>query len=125
MLRYQVIGDPQGRYVVFPAWLVVISLRGTYGRRAEAQRVADQLNGHIRTPASARPGLDAANGGRERADDGRPDDSPPTRPAATTTWVSPSMPRAGSRKPTRRTTSSSSPCESSRPGKPRRNAASA
>lgn len=46
MLRYQIIGDPQGHYVVFPAWIGVASLSGTYATRAEAQRVAEQLNDH-------------------------------------------------------------------------------
>jgi len=46
MLRYQVIGDPTGHFIVFPAWIGVVSIGRTYATRAEAQGVADQLNEH-------------------------------------------------------------------------------
>ena len=44
MLRYQVIADPKGHYLVLPDWVEVIPISESYTTRAQTQHVADRLN---------------------------------------------------------------------------------
>ena len=44
MLRYRIIRNPKGHYVVLAASLLVVPIAETYATRAEAQDTADWLN---------------------------------------------------------------------------------
>ncbi len=44
MLRYRIVCDPNGHYLVLAAPSFVVGVAETYGTRAEAQDTADWLN---------------------------------------------------------------------------------